>query len=162
MAGHSEKKKEKNIDSLEYRTMIEIFIITGITILCYLYNIFMNGRTLILKDYISLSLLSLINYIGYNLLRTLFNSMWENIVKNLLILNLLVLLGLNYSYKAWFIYSLVPIYYGSTFVSFILDYVKGIGKAIPGEDITSNQAGNSNSVPKPKPAQKTKYQVVRQ
>jgi len=139
MAGHSDKKNSKEKDALLFNTKMEILIISIITGLLYTYNIIINGYELIRTDFISLILLSGINYLCYKALDVIYKSMWEDIFKIVLILNLAILLGINYSYKFWWLYSLIPLYYGSTAFNFILAYVKGIGKSTPDDVVEAQQ-----------------------
>ena len=150
MAGQSDKKNKSDLDTLLWTTKLEILIISIITGVCYLYNIFINGYELAFKD-ISIVILSIINYICYKALGVIYKSMWEDIIKYILILNLVIMLGINYSYKFWWIYAVIPLYYSSTAFNFILGYVKGIGKSSP-EDVLKPQ--------QPK-AKKPKMEVVR-
>jgi len=139
MAGKSEKKLSKEIESLLFHTKIEILIISLLTLLCYIYNVLFNSYELCKTDYISLSLLSAINYVCYSALGVIYKSMWEGIVRIILILNLVILVGINYSYKFWWLHASIPLYYSTTTFSFILNYVKGIGKSTPEDELTPQQ-----------------------
>jgi len=136
MAGNSEKKKSKEIQSLLFHTKIEILIISLLTLLCYIYNVLFNSYELCKTDYISLSLLTAINYVCYSALGVFYQSMWEGILRIILILNLVILVGINYSYKFWWLHASIPLYYSTKIFSFILNYVKGIGKSTPEDELT--------------------------
>lgn len=122
MAGHSEKKLAKQKTSTLNTTKIAILGVSSISSLLILYN---NLDSLFYGIFIII-LLSGINYVLYRFIDTLYESMFFNPLVDLLAINLTVMLGINFHYKFWFLYMIVPAYGVYKGAIWAYNHVKGV------------------------------------
>ena len=89
------------------------------------------------------------NCILYNLIITLRNAFYINYIYDLLIINLAIMLLVNFHWKFWFLYLILPGYGVIKLGMYLFEYTKTIGQADPNE-VAAPQGLNSKKREKPK------------
>lgn len=143
MAGQSKKKSNVKIESQKNFTKIAILVSTIIFLALKSYSVLYKGNEYTKGDVIGFLVLSLINFSLYKMILVFFESYFYNYLMDLLILNLLVQVTVNFHWKFWFIYLIIPGYFILIGSLKLYDYVKTIGKVDESEINQVNQAPNS-------------------
>ncbi len=114
--------------------------------------VFINAYAVIFKSYdytrsdtIGFLILTLINFFLYRTLETFEGSYLYNPLLDLLIINLSVELLINFHWKFWFLYLLVPCYFLLIGFQKVYAHVKTVGKAEEGEVIEDPRTVQANS-----------------
>lgn len=133
MANQSNKKAKKDQNKTEFFLKSAIYAVTAIYLLICLYSIFVKGYELKGGDITGFIVLSLVNFILYHLIITLRNAFYVNYIYDILIINLLVMLMINFHWKFWFLYLSIPAYGLVKLGVYLFHYTKTIGQATPEE-----------------------------
>ena len=142
MANQSSKKDKKSSIQIGKYLMITIISVTIIHLLIFIYSMIFKGYELRRGDYIGFIVLSSLNYILYNLIITLRNAFYINYIYDLLIINLAIMLLVNFHWKFWFLYLILPGYGVIKLGMYLFEYTKTIGQADPNE-VAAPQGLNS-------------------
>jgi len=128
MAGHSKKKSQIKQNSQKFLIKIAILVATVLHLIFKTYSVFFNGSEFTKGDIIGFLSLSLINFALYKLILVFSESFFYAYLNDLLIINLIVEVTVNFHWKCWFIYLVVPGYFLFIGLLKLYDYVKTIGK----------------------------------
>jgi hypothetical protein len=153
MAGHSAKKEKTDKSGLNSMNMTVILIVTGIFTVLKLYKIFLTEEGLSYGDIISFIYFTTVNYILFRLIDITYKTMWYLPLYDLLILTLLTQVLINFHWKFWFIYLLIPawgVYKGALWM---YEYVRDLNNPVDPSEGGEGQPG------KQKP--QTKYVKVK-
>lgn len=163
MSGHSEKKAKKAAGSANKIYITMIFISTGIYLLLHFYQYFIKKREDVFtkKEILGFIFLSLVNYLVFKLLNFFRNSYWDSYLLDLLGLNCLIEILINFSKKFWYLYLIYPGYFLIKGGKSIYGYVSNIGKSDDLDETDENplrnkDSGHQTKQPKEK-KQKIKY-----
>ena len=99
----SNKKEKKSIDSTQYYLKTTIFSITLLYLLIFSYSYFISGSEVKKSDIFGFLFLSIMNYILYSLIIILRGAFYINYIWDLLIINLTVMVLINFHWKFWFL-----------------------------------------------------------
>ena len=141
MSGHSEKKAKKIAGSTNKIYLLMIFISTGIYLLFHLYGYLIKKREDVFskKEIFGFIFLSLVNYMMYKLLNFFRGSYWDSYLLDMLGLNCLVEILINFSKKFWYLYLIYPAYFLIQGGKGLYGYVSNIGK---GDDMDGEEEEN--------------------
>jgi hypothetical protein len=140
MAGQSAKKEKTDKGSLNSMNMIAILIVTTIFTSLKIYKYFFDEEGLTKGDIISFIYFSLVNYILYRLIDITYKSMFYLPLYDLLIITLLTQALVNFHWKFWFLYLLIPAYLAYKGGLWMYDYVKNLSKPEDPSEVTPQQA----------------------
>ena len=147
MAGQAGKKERKKKD--DYRKMWKALIIgvTAFYIIINFYFVAFKAQIFSRGDSIGFLVLTTINFALYRLLDITLDSIFFNYLVDLLVINLLVQVMINFHWKFWFLYLLIPCYMLFKGSVYIYHHVKTVGKADPNEEAQDARTakGKSNS-----------------
>lgn len=124
MAGQSEKKLAKEKSEKMNIAFISIVVVGIISSLLTLY---LNSFD-ILSSLFRIVLLNGINFILFKLLNTFYESMFFLPLIDFLIINCVVMIGINFHYKFWYFYLVIPGYFIYKGGQMAYNHVKGIDK----------------------------------
>ena len=127
------------------------------TIISSIFIIFSNYKQSFLYAIIIILFFTTINYVLYKLLDSFYESMFFNPILDLLVINLVVMLGINYHFKFWYLYLIIPGYGFYKLSMWAYEHVKNAGKPIEGEDVNTDL--NNKIVKKNK--EKEKKKIIR-
>lgn len=132
MAGRSEKKQAKEKSSVMNIIMISILIVSAVSyLLMIVFNLDQLSSVIAPSLYFAIS-----NYGLYYLLDSFYTSMFFNYILDLLIINLVVMLGVNFHYKFWFLFLAVPGYFIYQLGVMAYNHVKSLDQDKGEEDET--------------------------
>ena len=140
MANQSEKKNKKKNISTNRIYLIMIGISTGIYIIMNLYQKYKYNKIFTKKQIFGFCFLSIMNYFLFQLLNLFRGSYWESYLIDILGLNCLIEILINFHWKFWYLYLIYPGYFLIKGGKKLFDYVGTIGKYDENEEI--NQQTN--------------------
>lgn len=144
MAGQG-AKKEKARKELNNKIMkLAIILITIFYVIVNAYSVIINGYEYKRSDIIGFLILTIINFTLYRLIDALMGSYFHLPLVDLLIINLGVMVGINFHWKFWYLYLIVPFYLFTLVAKKAYEHVKTVGKPAEGED-TPEQNTNQKS-----------------
>ncbi len=129
MAGNSEKRLAKKKSETMNIILYSILIVGVLSSLIILYISSFD----IVGSLFKIVLLNGINFLLYKLLNTFYESMFFLPLIDFLIINCVVMLGINFHYKFWYFYLVIPGYFIYKGGQMAYNHVKGIDK---GENVT--------------------------
>jgi len=161
MSGHSEKKAKKAAGSANKIYITMIFISTGIYLLLHFYQYFIKKREDVFskKEIFDFIFLSLVNYLVYKLLNLFRNSFWDSYLLDLLGLNCLIEILINFSKNFWYLYLIYPAYFLMKGGKYIYGYVSNIGKSDGSEETDEAPLRNRDSGHQTKQVKEKKQKI---
>ncbi len=142
MAGQAKKKTNSKVQSQKYFIKTAIIVATIIYLAIKSYFVLLKGIEFTKGDVIGFLTLSLINFTLYKLILAFNESFFYNYLMDLLIINLVVEITINFHWKFWFIYLIIPGYFMFIGSIKLYDYVKTIGKVDESE--INKETSNKN------------------
>ncbi len=159
MAGQANKKQVKKQEVKNATAKITIIFVTVIYILLNIYNVKVNEMEYTSSNTMGFLFLTIINFALYRAI-DMFDSdsyLYMPLI-DLLIINLSVMILINFHWKFWFLYLVVPGYFLLTGSAKLFEYVKTIGKPSEDDEEIDPRAQKQNSQ---KEKKKEKYVKVR-
>jgi hypothetical protein len=158
MAGQSGKKDVKKRASNRLIWKALILIVTALYVIINAYSVVFNEGKFTRGDTIGFMILTIVNLALYRLLDMTMESYFFLYLVDLLIINLSVMVLINFHWKFWFLYLVVPGYFLVKASKYVYEHVKTVGKSDPNEEPVDPRAakGKSNSG-----KEKEKRQIIR-
>jgi hypothetical protein len=153
MANQSAKKEKSDKGSLNNMNMMAIFIVTGIFIGLKLYKVLLTEDGLTKGDIIAFLYFTIVNYILFRLIDITYKTMFYLPLYDLLIITLLTEVLINFHWKFWFLYLLIPAYLIYKGGFWMYEYVRDLSKPVDQSEVEMAQ--------QPKQKQQTKYVKVK-
>lgn len=135
MAGQSDKKQRQKKQVKNQYSKIAIVSVTIIYVLINAYSVIINDYKFSRGDTLGFLFLTMVNFGLYRLLDVFESSMFYLPMLDLLIINLLVELLINFHWKFWFLYLVVPGYLLVKGGGYLYEHVKTVGKPQEGDEI---------------------------
>jgi hypothetical protein len=156
MAGQAGKKDKKKKDSNRLVWKASILVVTILYILINGYSVYFKEYKITRSDTFGFLILTIINFVLYRLLDMAIGSFFYLHLIDLLIINLSVELLINFHWKFWFLYLVIPGYFLFKGAGYIYEHVKTVGKVDPNaeEEDPRSGKGKSNS-------QKQKREIIK-
>lgn len=145
MAGQSGKKQNKKKASNRLFWKALILVITCLYILINAYNVIFNEYKYTRGNTLEFLSLTIINFILYRMLDMTLDSMFFNYVIDFLVINLAVMLLINFHWKFWFLYLSIPAYGLVKLGMYTYDHVKSVGKEDPNEEPVDPRQGKGKN-----------------
>jgi hypothetical protein len=145
MAGHSEKKQNKKKDVKNKISKVAIIVVTLSYIFINAYSVLFNGYSFSKTDTLGFLFLTTVNFALFRLMDVFASSQFYMPLVDLLIINLSVQILINFHWKFWFLYLVVPGYFLMKGGAMVYEHVKTVGKAGEGEVEQDQRTPKSNS-----------------
>ena len=142
MANRSEKKNRKKNESSNRIYLIMIGTSTFIYIIMNIYQKYSYNKTFTKKQIFGFIFLNGMNYFLYKLINLFRESYWESYLVDILGLNCLIEILINFHWKFWFLYFIYPGYFLCIGGKKLFDYVGTIGKYDENEEMNQQQQAN--------------------
>jgi len=156
MAGQADKKDKKKKATNRLVWKASILIVTAIYIIINGYSVVFNEYKISRGDTIGFLILTIINFVLYRLLDMALDSFFYLYLIDLLIINLSVEVLINFHWKFWFLYLVIPAYFLFKGSIYIFEHVKTVGKVDPNEVVEDPRSGKGKTN-----SQKQKREVVK-
>jgi hypothetical protein len=146
MANQSNKKEKKSINTTQYYLKGTIYSITILYLIIFAYSYFLSGNEIKRSDILGFLFLSLMNYVLYNLIIILRDAFYVNYIWDILIINLAVMVLINFHWKFWFFYLIIPGYLLVQGGLYLFEYTKSIGKEDPNQVEENSEKSNKKKI----------------
>lgn len=140
MSGNFEKKVKKQKDQFFFYLNLIVLVLSAISILLYFF-LSESMTAFIIKS----AFFSLLNYACLKLLDYFYESMFFNYIMDTLIINLAVMVFINYHVKAYAIYLLIPFYFAFKGFNWMFQSVKDLDKEQNEPDSTESNNKDKKS-----------------
>jgi len=154
MANQSGKKQQQRKEVKNKFSKIAIILITLFYIAINAYLVLFKEKVYSNSDTLGFLFLTIINFALYRVLDVFESSQFYMPLLDLLIINLSVEVLINFHWKFWFLYLIVPGYFIVIGARKVYEHVKTVGKAEEGEQTEDPRAVKSSS-------QKEKKKIVK-
>jgi len=131
MAGQAKKKEKKEESEYRMYTRAVILLVTFFYIAVNAYAVYFKGYEFTRSDTLGFLFLNIINFTMYRAIVSMRNSFIFNYLLDILGVNLVVMVGINFHWKFWYFYLIIPGYLIFKGCGMLYEYVKGIGKETP-------------------------------
>lgn len=125
MAGRSEKKLAKEKTSTMNLAFYSLIIVGVVNFILLMYFSSFD----LVSNLFKIILLNGINIGLYNLLDFFYESMFFNPLVDFLIINYVVMIGINFHFKFWYFYLVIPGYFIYKGALWAFDHVKNLDKS---------------------------------
>jgi hypothetical protein len=128
MAGQSDKKNKAKKNVSNKICKIAILLVTILYIIINAYSVLFKDYTLTRADSIGFLFLTVVNFTLYRLLDFFMGSYFYLPLIDLLIINLSVMILINFHWKFWFLYLIIPGYLLCIGFKKVYDHVKTLSQ----------------------------------